>query len=75
MDILIFLLCMVIADDVIAAGSAALILAITPVFVVWGLETSAEPISNGCISLALWFCLRYVYVRPERSSRWHPLLI
>jgi hypothetical protein len=52
-DILIFLLCMVIAKDAIAAWSAALIFAITPVFAVWGLETSAEPISNGCMSLVL----------------------
>ena len=73
-DILIFLLCMVIADDVIAAASAALIFAITPVFAVWGLETSAEPVSNGCMSLALWWCLRYAFARPERSSRWHPLV-
>jgi len=73
-DILIFLLCMVIADDVIAAASAALIFAITPVFAVWGLETSAEPVSNGWMSLALWWCLRYAFARPERSSRWHPLV-
>ena len=66
--ILIFLLCMVIADDVIVAGSAALIFAITPIFAVWGLETSAEPISNGCMSLVLWFCLRYVFVCPERTA-------
>jgi hypothetical protein len=74
-DILIFLLCIVIAEDVIAAGSGALIFAITPIFAVWGLETSAEPIANGCICLVLWFCLRYVFVYPERSSRWHGLLI
>lgn len=73
--ILIFLLCIVIADDVIAAGSGALIFAITPIFAVWGLETSAEPIANGCICLVLWFCLRYVFVCPERSSRWHGFLI
>ena len=73
-DILIFLLCMVIADNVIAAASAALIFAITPVFAVWGLETSAEPVSNGCMSLALWWCLRYAFARPENSSRWHPLV-
>jgi len=42
---------MLIARDVAAAGSAALIFAITPVFAVWGLETSAEPFSNGCITL------------------------
>jgi hypothetical protein len=70
-DILIFLLCMLIADDVIAAGSAALIFAITPVFAVWGLETSAEPVSNAWMALVLWFCLRYVFALPASSSRWN----
>jgi hypothetical protein len=74
-DILIFLLCIVIAEDVIAAGSAALIFAITPIFAVWGLETSAEPIANGCICLVLWFCLRYVFVSPERTGHWRAFLI
>jgi hypothetical protein len=69
-DMLIFLLCMVIARDVVAAGSAALIFAITPIFAVWGLETSAEPASNGCMTLVLWFCLRFVFAEPERRSRW-----
>jgi len=73
-DVLIFLLCMVIADDVIAAGSAALIFAITPVFAVWGLETSAEPISNGCMSLVLWFCLRFGFAQKEHRSRWNALM-
>jgi hypothetical protein len=73
-DILIFLVCMVISDNVIAAGSAALIFAITPIFAVWGLETSAEPIANGCISLVLWLCLRYVSASPERGSKWRTLL-
>jgi hypothetical protein len=73
-DILVFLLCIVIADDAIAAGSAALIFAITPVFAVWGLETSAEPISNGCIVLAIWFCLRYVYAPPTHNGRWRQIL-
>jgi hypothetical protein len=73
-DILIFLFCMVIAKDVITAGSAALIFAITPVFAVWGLETSAEPISNGCMSLVLWLCLRYAFALPARNFRWHPLV-
>jgi hypothetical protein len=68
-DILIFLMCMVIADDVIVAGSAALIFAITPVFAVWGLETSAEPIANGCICLILWLCLRYVFVSPRAQQQ------
>ncbi len=74
-DILILLLCMVIADDVIAAGSAALIFAITPIFAVWGLETSAEPIANGCVCLVLWFCLRYVFVSPRLSGHWRAFLI
>jgi hypothetical protein len=74
-DMLIFLVCMLITDDVIVAGSAALIFAVTPVFAVWGLETSAEPISNGCMSLILWFCLRYVSARPGDEGRWHALLM
>ena len=73
-DVLIFLLCMVITDDVIAAGSAALIFAITPVFAVGGLETSAEPISNGCMSLVLWFCLRFGFAQNEHRSRWNALM-
>jgi hypothetical protein len=73
-DMLIFLVCMLITDDVIVAGSAALIFAVTPVFAVWGLETSAEPISNGCMSLILWFCLRYVSARPGEEGRWRAVL-
>jgi hypothetical protein len=73
-DILIFLLCMVIAHDVVVAVSAAVIFAITPVFAVWGLETSAEPISNGCMSLVLWLCLRYAFAQPERTNRWNAFL-
>jgi uncharacterized membrane protein len=74
-DILIFLVCIVISEDVIAAVGAALIFAITPIFAVWGLETSAEPMANGCISLVLWLCLRYVAVSPEGSSHWRTLLM
>lgn len=74
-DMLIFLVCMLITDDVIVAGSAALIFAVTPVFAVWGLETSAEPISNGCMSLILWFCLRYVSARPGDEGRWRTVLM
>jgi len=74
-DILIFLVCMVVSGDVIAAGSGALIFAITPIFAVWGLETSAEPIANGCISLVLWLCLRYIAVSPENSLHWRTLLM
>jgi hypothetical protein len=70
-DILVFLICIVISDDVIVAGSAALIFAITPVFAVWGLETSAEPVSNAWMALVLWFCLRYVFALPASSSRWN----
>jgi hypothetical protein len=73
-DVLIFLLCMVIADDVMVAASAALIFAITPIFAVWGLETSAEPVSNGCMSLVLWFCLRFGFARSEHRGRWYEVL-
>jgi hypothetical protein len=64
---------MVIADDVFAAGSAAFIFAITPVFAVWGLETSAEPISNGCMTLVLWFCLRHISARSAGGGPWNAL--
>jgi len=72
-DMLIFLVCMLITDDVIVAGSAALIFAVTPVFAVWGLETSAEPISNGCMTLVLWFCLRHISVRSAGDGPWNAL--
>ena len=74
-DILIFLLCIVIAGDAIPACSAAVVFAITPIFAVWGLETSAEPIANGCISLVLWLCLRCVFVSPEHCDHWRAFLI
>ena len=69
-DVLVFLLCILISDDVVAACGAALIFAITPVFAVWGLETSAEPISNGCITVVLWFCLRQVSRPSAHDDRW-----
>jgi hypothetical protein len=69
-DVLVFLLSVLISDDVVAACGAALIFAITPVFAVWGLETSAEPISNGCITVVLWFCLRQISRPSTRDDRW-----
>lgn len=69
-DLLVFLLCILISNDVVAACGAALIFAITPVFAVWGLETSAEPISNGCITMVLWFCLRQVSRPSACNDRW-----
>lgn len=68
--ILIFLICMLISANVVAAGSAVLVFAITPVFSVYGLETSAEPVSNAYMSLILWFCLCYISAPPASNSRW-----
>jgi hypothetical protein len=66
--ILIFLISIVVADNVVAASTAVLIFAVTPVFAVRGLETSAEPVSNACISVVLWFYLRYLSVSTVRNS-------
>jgi len=46
-----------------------------PLVAVWGLETSAEPIANGCICLVLWLCLRYVFISQDSSGNWREFLI
>jgi hypothetical protein len=58
--VLVFCIALLATDDVIVAIAAALVLATTPVFAVYGLETSAEPFSNACISLAIWFYMRLI---------------
>ena len=70
-DALTFLLCMELSSDAIVAASAALIFAITPAFAVWGLETSAEPFSCGCITLALWWCVRFAFAQRDHGHGWH----
>jgi hypothetical protein len=58
--VLVFGIALLVTDNVTVAGSAALVFAVTPVFAVYGLETSAEPFSNVCISLAIWFYMRSI---------------
>src|SRR5277367_2125676 len=54
----VFLVALQITDDPNVASLAGLVFAITPVFAVYGLETSAEPFSNACIILVVWLYLR-----------------
>jgi hypothetical protein len=70
---LIFLIGMLVSGNAVAACSAALVFAITPVFSVYGLETSAEPISNACMTLVLWFYLRHVATHAALNRRWNLL--
>lgn len=60
-------LCIVLnlTGDALAALLAGLVFAVTPVFAVYGLETSAEPLSNLCMTAALWYFLRFVESRQE----------
>jgi hypothetical protein len=46
-------------------------LATTPVFAVYGLETSAEPFSNVCISLVIWFYMRLICASATSKGRPH----
>jgi hypothetical protein len=69
--ILIFLICMLISDDAVVASGASLVFAITPVFAVQGLEASAEPISNACISLVICLYLRFLTISPESGYKWN----
>lgn len=67
--VLVFCIALLVADDVIVASAAALILATTPVFAVYGLETSAEPFSNVCITLATWFYIRLISAPTTSKGR------
>ena len=58
--VLIFCIAYLITESCFAATATAVVFAITPVFSVYGLETSAEPLLNVCLSLALWLYLRWV---------------
>jgi hypothetical protein len=58
--ILIFLVAMAATESAIVAGASSLIFATTPVFAVYGLETSAEPTSNACMILVIWFYARFI---------------
>ncbi len=57
--LLVFFIALLISDDPNIASISGAIFAITPVFAVYGLETSAEPFSNVCIALAAWLYLRF----------------
>jgi hypothetical protein len=69
-DILIFCIALFATDNVTMASAAALVFAITPVFAVYGLETSAEPASNVCISLVIWFYMRSISALGSSEGRW-----
>jgi hypothetical protein len=58
--VLIFCIAHLITESRFAATAAAAVFAMTPVFSVYGLETSAEPLLNVCLTLALWLYLRWV---------------
>ncbi len=57
-SLLVFCIASVISRDLNIATVAGSIFACTPVFAVYGLETSAEPFSNLCLALMMWFFLR-----------------
>ena len=69
-DILIFFIALLATSDVMTAGAAAAIYAITPVFAVYGLETSAEPASNACLSLVIWLYARSISALGTSDHRW-----
>jgi Dolichyl-phosphate-mannose-protein mannosyltransferase len=56
--LLVFCIALLISDDPNVASLGGALFAITPVFAVYGLETSAEPFSNVCIALVVWLYLR-----------------
>lgn len=56
--LLVFSITFSITTDSVAAPIAGFIFATVPVFAVYGLEASAEPFSNVCILLTVWFYLR-----------------
>jgi hypothetical protein len=58
--VMIFGIVLLATENVTMARAAAVVFAITPVFAVYGLETSAEPASNVCLTLMIWFYMRSV---------------
>jgi hypothetical protein len=58
-------------EDVVMARASAFIFAITPVFGVYGLATSAEPFSNLWVTLVVWNFIRYVQAleTPELETK------
>lgn len=57
-SVLIFLIAVLLTNDIVAATGSMLVFAWTPVFAVYGLETSAEPISNVFLLLGMYFFVR-----------------
>ena len=57
-SVLIFIITILLTGDTVAATASLLVFACTPVFAVYGLETSAEPISNLFLLLGLYFFVR-----------------
>ena len=68
-SILIFCMTLLATDNATMASAAALVFAITPVFAVYGLETSSEPASNLCISLIIWFYMRSIVAFKTSEGR------
>jgi hypothetical protein len=69
-DILIFCIALLATDNISIASASALVFAITPVFAIYGLETSAEPASNVCISLVMWFYMRSISALGSSEGGW-----
>jgi hypothetical protein len=65
---------MAATESAIVAGVSSLVFAITPVFAVYGLETSAEPASNACIILIIWFYVRFILAVRSSEGYWHSLM-
>ena len=57
-SLLAFCIALEISFDLNVATMAGVIFACTPVFAVYGIETSAEPFSCACLTLMLWFYVR-----------------
>jgi hypothetical protein len=67
---LIFGIALFATNNVTMAAAASLVFAVTPVFAVYGLETSAEPASNVCICLVVWFYLRSIRAFGSSEGQW-----
>jgi hypothetical protein len=80
-SILIFFIALLATGDGVTANVTVMIYAITPVFAVYGLETSAEPFSNACLSVAIWLYVRSISVLKtfepvwQRWMRWCALVV
>jgi len=57
-SLFVFFIGLLISNDLNVASLAGVTFAVTPVFAVYGLETSAEPFSNVCVTLVVWLYLR-----------------